>query len=97
MSPHVTMVIIIELVRYLFLFLKVLRAQGTFFFNFIFSEFAICETDLPSQTTDGKRCPPAHQPCWPSSLPTAQCAGGGRRRVFDVKGTLACDQLSLPI
>lgn len=41
MSPHVTVAIIIGLTRYLFLF------QGMLLFlNFIFSEFAMYETDF---------------------------------------------------
>ena len=67
------------------------------FLNFTFSECAICETDLPSQTTESKHCPPANQARWPSSLPTALCTKDGGGGVFDVKGILACDQTSLPI
>lgn len=66
--------------------------------NFTFAEFAVCETDLPSQTTESKHCPQPIGPAGPALFPQFSGPKEGRpRTVFDVKGILACDQISLPI
>lgn len=37
--------------------------------NFTFAEFAVCETDLPSQTTESKHCPQPIGPAGPALFP----------------------------
>ena len=48
-------------------------------FNFTFAEFAVCETDLPSQTTESKQCPQPIGPAGPAFFPQFSALRKGDR------------------